>query len=173
MTETKLAAARVGDTGMIAIRHDEAIISIKKLLSFLTDRNVPMGYASTPAHLIIEYGREYHVTDRTFEGKRGTPQSCYANAGRLALEGDGLTYVEGYVTFAGIPIEHAWVIDGDGNVIEPTLKPEGVVGYYGVAFDTNFLRLTVLRTKMWGIICPDSNIALFKDGLPADALAKV
>lgn len=106
--------------------------------------------------------------------KRGPAQRCYQNAAQLALDDDSLTYVEGFVNtgyeIGGQPIAtaHAWVVDSEGNVIEPTLatradqvtparaaKGDSVTdiskaAWYGVPIPTDELGKRLLQTKHWG-----------------------
>ncbi len=84
---------------------------------------------------------------------KGKDKDCYANAARLALDNSNYTYVEGIATpdFIELPIQHAWCIDNKDNVIDPTWKTAGSV-YYGVPFNTEFLRETILKTEIWGLI---------------------
>jgi hypothetical protein len=76
---------------------------------------------------------------------------CYANAYALAASETAYRYCEGYATTKGleIPLAHAWVIDKDLRVIDPTWK-EGH-HYFGVVFSPMFMYKTVARTKHHGI----------------------
>lgn len=71
-------------------------------------------------------------------------KGCYENCRQLALE-EGLRYWEGFTTWKedfrlhGLLIAHAWCVDEDGGVVDPTLSTEGrsAAGehdYYGVEF---------------------------------------
>ena len=96
-------------------------------------------------------GQEYYADEASFRGPRGQVHACFMNAGKIALDSDRLTYVEGYVAIHGLPIEHAWLTDGDGHVIEPTIR-NALPVYYGVEFTTDYLRATILRTETWGLL---------------------
>lgn len=69
-------------------------------------------------------------------------KECYYNAQRYALFYADLTYVEGFVWPASIPIpvDHAWV-EYNGAVVEVTLRPE----------DTHDV---MIRTREGGLIIP-------------------
>lgn len=81
------------------------------------------------------------------------PKQCFANAMRLTLGGlhgyphtDDLTYCEGYVLTA-MPIHHAWCLDREGLVVDPTLR--GVndrTAYFGVAFNGDYVFDRVVDT---------------------------
>lgn len=49
-------------------------------------------------------------------------KECYKNCWRYAWQ---YKYYEGYIEVCGIPIEHAWLIDSENNVIDPTLAIRG------------------------------------------------
>jgi len=110
---------------------------------------------------MLQHGRDYRIGPDTFAGPRGEPKRCYMNASQLAFEaelyGRDLTYVEGKVLTCGITIDHAWCIDADGTVIDPTLEEDrtdfaAVVGYYGVPFKTPYLRKATLANGHYGLL---------------------
>src|ERR1700686_2108635 len=102
--------------------------------------------------IISASGKPYHFDDKSFAGSHKTMGMCYQEAGHAALGDHRLTYVEGYVSVHGVPIHHAWTVDEEGRVHDPTLKDgAGVKGYFGVPFKTGYLRETILRTKVWGL----------------------
>jgi hypothetical protein len=85
--------------------------------------------------------------------RKGVVKECFKNAAELALE-TGWTYCEGYALGTIIPVIHAWVIDDEGNVIDPTWEPNGIEcrEYYGVEIPTDFLLKTILRREKYGVI---------------------
>lgn len=123
-----------------------------------------------PAVLLRDHGRTMKFdAAKTYEGKRGQQHMCFMNAGRLALDGNG-TYCEGYVSIHGVPVEHAWVLR-KGLVIDPTItSAKGIDEYYGISIKTDYLRTTILRTKMWGVLSPMTNKDILTDD-PKDILA--
>jgi len=71
---------------------------------------------------------------------KGQPKHCFYNAYRLAAASryqSRYTYVEGYAARL-IPVHHAWVIDRDGNVIDPTWNGQGTA-YFGIPFRTPYI----------------------------------
>jgi hypothetical protein len=101
----------------------------------LAQQYAKSGVEKSPAALLLQYGAEY--PDRRPAPWRGTPKACYANAQYLVKRRPGWRYVEGYAT-ALVPIEHAWCLNPDGQVIDPTL--EQASDYFGVAIDMAVVR---------------------------------
>jgi hypothetical protein len=94
----------------------------------------------------------------------GEPNSCYSNAYQYALENDCF-YVEGWATPKNLfPIEHAWCVTRDGDVIDLTW--EDGTDYFGVPFDLIFVTAVMATTGYYGIL---SNLYLLK-GLDPDTI---
>jgi len=86
-------------------------------------------------------GREYAFGPASFEGKRGEVHGCFMNAFHLAYENPAMTYVEGKVSCHGLPLDHAWCVDKDGFVIDPTLEDKGqTLEYFGVPLRTDYVQ---------------------------------
>jgi len=96
---------------------------------------------------ILKHGRRFVVDADSYIGSLPAKQ-CYGNAAMTAIN-EGLTYVEGYTTVCGLPIQHAWNISKDGKVRDYTLDNDdakyGGREFFGVPFKTEFLRRTVLK----------------------------
>ena len=108
---------------------------------------------------MLTYGRDYRVGPNSYAGRRGTPKLCYMNAAHLALDNTAMTYVEGKITVHGVPIDHAWCVDSDGIVVDPTIVPDAdgtasrrVNDYFGVPFETAYLRKAMLWNKVYGLL---------------------
>jgi hypothetical protein len=84
--------------------------------------------------------------------KKGRMKECFRNAYLLADSNDKMIYVEGYAVSNAciLPLYHAWCVDSTGKVYDPTWK-DGLE-YYGVPFDLNFVRRTILDRKYYGVI---------------------
>lgn len=116
-------------------------------------QNFPNDSELTPMEWELRHGRPFVKDARSYEGKRGKQHQCYMNAGRAALYDSDLTYVEGHVAVHGVPLEHAWLTDKTGRLIDPTIKDgEGITGYWGVPIKTSYLRETVMKNKVWGVL---------------------
>ncbi len=133
---------------------------------------------------ILEHGVSAPPKPRPPNIKRGVPTHCYYNCQQLVLKYQSLTYVEGYAVPQGfkflMPINHAWVLDADGKVIDPTWEPFGIC-YLGIPMTTEWLK-TVWDARY--LKDPDGDITIFqgsymddfwivKEGFPAGALTKI
>ncbi len=145
---------------------DEAINSIKDQLEVISNMT---GGRGSDAY-VLQHGQPYHMDDKTFSGPRGPSKQCFMNSARAALDSNGkLTYVEGQAHIGPLAIAHAWTVDKDGIVRDPTFtagKPGSAVtarGYFGVPFTAEQVYETMARTGMYGIISHSTNPDLFKD----------
>jgi hypothetical protein len=108
-----------------------------------------------PAEYILRNGREYGPV----KGKcrKMAAQQCFMNATKMAADDPELTYVEGWATSEiGVPVEHAWCVDKDGKIYDPTwtgkTRPVGVE-YFGVPFRREQVARVTLMTRVFGIFC--------------------
>jgi hypothetical protein len=101
---------------------------------------------------LLVHGQAYEVNAKTYEGPRGTQHLCFMNATLEALD-TGRSYVEGYIMVCGCPIEHAWTVDRAGQVYDPTLEAtEDIGGYFGVAFNGEYLKRCAQTNKYYGLL---------------------
>lgn len=89
---------------------------------------------------------------------RGQAKKCYANAWDLAM-GNPLeyTYVEGFAVpeGIGIPLEHAWVIDRQGFVVDNTW--DGGVEYFGIPMKLSAVTEIIMEKETYGVLTWDSS----------------
>jgi len=115
---------------------------------------------NNPLHVFMaDNGRDYHISPRSFKGRRMAKQQCYRNATLLASENRSLTYVEGTMGMYGVPIDHAWVVNEDGVVFDPTVRKglndgtfDRVGPYYGVPFRTDYVLKATLVNGVYGLL---------------------
>jgi hypothetical protein len=124
---------------------------------------------SKSGEFLLKYGKAYPTTAHSWDGERGQEKMCYRNAYHLATSDPRVTYVEGYVHIGILPIEHAWCVR-DGNVIDPTLTAENGEAYFGVPFNTTYLRTTALKTGYYGVISGTNRPLLLGEVPPAKFL---
>ena len=104
---------------------------------------------SSVEEFVLKHGKFYTPKELPKNVLEGKVKDCYMNAWHLATERKDLTYVEGYAASV-IPVMHAWCVDKQGNVIDPTWGTGKA--YYGVPFTTDYIMKTAMRRKYFGIL---------------------
>ena len=138
-----------------ALEADESLSPARRDLEM---RRVAWGDGNLQLRFLLAHGRDYAIGPETFKGPRGEVHGCFKNATHLALENERLTYVEGTVYCYGVGIDHAWCVDADGIVIDPTLeadrngKMDRITAYFGVPFRSDYLRKATIWNKIYGLL---------------------
>lgn len=115
----------------------------------------------TPEQFILESGHPYVVNPKTYEGPRDPMHECYRNATLATLKNKDRTYVEGYITVHGVPVEHAWTVDEKGQVYDSTISPDmNIGGYFGVPFKRDYVLASGLVNKKYGLLGQESSKTL-------------
>lgn len=101
----------------------ESIIAAHKLAKDkLGEKGTTILGSSATEEVLLERGRFYEWRGTPEGLTYGRAKECYTNATHLAALDKRLTYVEG-VAFHGIlPCGHAWCVDADGRVHDPTWR---------------------------------------------------
>lgn len=98
--------------------------------------------------LFSRYGRRFTNQPLPKAFRRMRAKDCYHNAFRLlSRDPASLTYCEGLIDPAIIET-HAWVVDAEGNVIDPTWKFDASREYVGIPFRSDYVFRTVLELGM-------------------------
>lgn len=84
-------------------------------------------------------------------GPAGKLGECYMNATHLAWRSD-LIYVEGIATSCGVPLEHAWCVDREGRVVDPTWTDVEEREYVGVPVEQEYLFSLLEERKVYGVM---------------------
>ena len=103
---------------------------------------------------VIEYGRSFVGIKRPREYRLGPIKNCFANAGNLAVDDEGI-YVEGYAMSpgTGLPFQHAWLTTDGISAIDVTLRsPAQDCWYFGVAFSRRLFGEALRRKKVWRLL---------------------
>jgi hypothetical protein len=106
---------------------------------------------------VLRHGQWFRTDVRTTSGRRMTRKQCYCNSALCALDHPTLRYCEGFCYDCSLNhlFEHAWLIDERGIVVDPTLR-DTPLAYFGVPFQTEYLRETMQRTRVYGIFIPQN-----------------
>ena len=124
---------------------------LKQIVDFMPERK-SLKYKSIE-HFVLENGKAYGEPISFPPGiKRGVAKECFKNAFDLFSlhHKEEWKYVEGYAFSIAIPMLHAWVVNSEGQVIDPTWR-DGK-DYYGVEFPYQYLVRTMMRTKYYGVL---------------------
>lgn len=129
------------------------------------------------ASFMLEYGREWKADLSSLHGdmRQG---ACFSNATLKMSDNQSLTYVEGYAVHCGLPLEHAWCVDENGKVIDPTWKPtyvngnavpEGAIEYFGIPFKRKYVLGTIITRGYYGVLDnPQENFPLYRGLVDTD-----
>lgn len=105
------------------------------------------------AQFILAAGQEYGSRLVKHRFGRGMQHACYRNAFDLALAHPGeLTYCEGRaLSCALVPVEHAWCVTPDGQVVDTTWHGDEQ-DYVGVRFDVEWLQGWIAGRGSYGVM---------------------
>lgn len=103
--------------------------------------------------IVLKHGRLFDKPEvsRPKGIKRMIPNQCYKNAYDFCISNSGYRYVEGFIDSEIIPIQHAWVIDKDDNVIELTFR-EAAAQYLGIIIPISVVNRIISETKVYGAL---------------------
>jgi hypothetical protein len=110
------------------------------------------------ASFMLKHGREWESQAFPAEYPSGVPRGCFANSQKILFsrdgKRDGLVYVEGYACSGSLgfpfPTEHAWLVDPEGRVIDPTWEDPETSTYFGVPFNPEYVAGTIRKA---GVVC--------------------
>ena len=107
----------------------------------------------TTGQFVLKNGKQWqngHALPKDVEPMK--EKQCFMNAAKMATESERFIYCEGYA-LSIIPVMHAWCLDKDGNVIDPTwasLPFEKGREYFGIAIKTSYVIHYFLETERCG-----------------------
>ncbi|WP_139015579.1 hypothetical protein [Ensifer aridi] len=121
------------------MEHTTALLD--ELISFidqLTEGEKTFG----PSTALVRYGREFPViAPKPGWLRMGEKRNCYNTATTYAVTRSDIFYVEGYAFEPELPfpVQHAWLVDANGQVIDPTYEDTTDHVYFGIAFKRDFV----------------------------------
>lgn len=138
------------------------------------NKAAPFRYKSNQ-RLILENGKPFltRVKPTPFKEEQG---HCFQNCFEILLNHPELSYCEGFATNDNIllALPHAWLINEDLQVIDPTWIDEESTSsvYFGVVFNKKFVTDIAKKTKHYGILDTDylNNYQLLREGFQSGAL---
>ena len=133
--------------------------------------NPPEGFEYGGVHdFILKNGRAFQSpTSLPSDVRQRKLGLCFMNAYQLVDGRPDLTYVEGIASYKGIPIDHAWAVDKDNHVIDPTWAGNkdylpGDHKYFGVKIPIETVRKTIFVRGKYGVLYnPEQGFPLLKE----------
>lgn len=95
---------------------------------------------------VLEHGRPMTLK-KDSKHKRGQMGKCFKNAVEFATSGRMVRYCEGFA-MGVIPTLHAWCIDREGRVLDPTW-PYPDASYWGVPFKIEYVLRRVVESECY------------------------
>lgn len=119
-------------------------MAIEQYLSMLAgmDAQAPFG------EFMLEHGSYHEAAPRPARFKALMPTRCFSNAQRAVVAAVSagrrpLTYAEGYACSSAlavpVPMQHAWLVDDEGRVVDQTWSFPETSTYFGVMFTTEYV----------------------------------
>ena len=107
----------------------------------------------TTGHFVLKNGKQWQSGHPLPDDvKPMKAKECFKNAAEMAIDSSRFIYCEGY-GLSIIPVMHAWCLDKDGNVIDPTWANfafEKGREYFGIAINTKYLITHLCKTERYG-----------------------
>jgi hypothetical protein len=95
---------------------------------------------------MLDHGSYHEATPLPSRFKSLMPTRCYSNAQSAVVRAvsagrEPLTYAEGYACPRTLPypIQHAWLVDDEGRVVDQTWSHPEECTYFGVLFTTEYI----------------------------------
>jgi hypothetical protein len=121
--------------------------------------------------LVLAYGQPFKSQIKS--PFKGEPKFCFKNCYQALYDFPKLSYCEGFaISNLGIPIIHAWLVNDNLEVIDPTWIDNRFQNssYFGIVFTEDFVLEIVNKTRCYGILDSDYMIELQRQGFPPHAL---
>ncbi|MBD2303053.1 hypothetical protein [Nostoc sp. FACHB-190] len=154
---------------------DRLLVILKQQADLIDNLNTrsDFRYKSTQK-LILDYGQPFLKSVKP--PFKGQPKSCFENCLKALINFPKLNYCEGFAISddVDIAVSHAWLVNNDGDVIDPTWIGKNFKGstYFGVVFNNDFVVEMAQKNKCYGILDSDymNRHQLLREGFPPSAL---
>jgi hypothetical protein len=105
---------------------------------------------------ILKLGRPFTGQPRPTGMRKRPNKMCYRNATLAALH-YGWDYVEGVAVSGdlGLPVQHAWNMDDDGNAVDLTWKHPEKASYFGIVIPRAMMCALTAHHRRYGLLDQD------------------
>lgn len=129
---------------------EEFVMLLSEMIKLQAHTLERHGSAKTVFSIVANYGKTFIPEIRPEWLDLQEPKQCFKNSLNLSLI-TGLTYCEGFI-YRVMPIHHAWCIDDEGKVYDPTIKDQHNIPYFGIPFEQDFAFRVAQESGMYGIL---------------------
>jgi DNA topoisomerase IB len=112
------------------------------------------GLTPLMSEYLAKHGQEFTPAPLPTNISPGKQGECYQNATLLIVGHPELSYVEGYGEVNGLPglvFAHAWAVDKEGKVVDPTWKFTEKNRYFGVKYNNEKILALFVKQKVYGV----------------------
>ncbi|MCS4088955.1 hypothetical protein [Rhizobium sp. BK176] len=125
-------------------------MAIDHYIGLLAGMNVQAPFGQ----FMIDHGSYHEAAPLPARLKSLMPTRCYSNAQSAVVRAVSagrkpLTYAEGYACSGKLayPIQHAWLVDDEGRVVDQTWSNPEEATYFGVLFTTEYVLETAEKYR--------------------------
>ena len=116
---------------------------LKKYITDSANTEPGWGVATT----LLSHGKFWRVSAQSENTRFSIPKACFANAQADVISPRNhrqkqFCYVEGYACDLELPIplHHAWLVNSEGEVFDPTWSDAEQCVYFGMKFKTSYVQ---------------------------------
>lgn len=135
--------------------------SLMRHVAILAAMSTQAGVKFNDYRDLLEQGKFYTPIVLPDTIQYGRMQECFANAVRLAMADETLTYCEGFAYGGLIPVHHAWCINEAGEVLDNTWRTRAdgdghihrpdEMAYLGIKYKTEEVLVKIARRGYYGM----------------------
>jgi hypothetical protein len=125
-------------------------VAIEHFISLLAGMNAQAPFGQ----FMLDHGSYHEAAPKPPKLKSLMPTRCYSNAQSAVVRAVSagrkpLTYAEGYACPGTLsyPIQHAWLVDDEGRVVDQTWSNPEESTYFGVLFTTEYIMETAVKYR--------------------------
>jgi len=176
MSKLRIGLIQTGDykIELMSTLSEQLLAYLQKSVESLNsiNRNFLGKYKSNEA-LVLDYGIIFNKQIKPSSIK-GKPSLYYQNCYEIMCDNPDLHYCEGFAVHEKLPLPltHAWLINNESEVIDPTWLDRGETAYLGVVFNKSFITKRLIQTQSFAVIESDykQDYKMLKNGFTAEML---